>query len=65
MVLQHQTESIVMLTSLVENNKVKCHQYFPNINERLTIGNITVTCIKEINFPSYIKRVLQVEKVCA
>lgn len=65
MVLQHRTESIVMLTSLVENNKVKCHEYFPKLNGRLKSGNITVTCIKEQNLPSYIKRVLTVEKVCA
>ena len=64
MVIQHQTESIVMLTSLVENNKVKCHEYFPRLNGRLKSGNITITCVKEQNFPSYIKRVLNVEKVC-
>ncbi|KAL7045157.1 hypothetical protein ACKWTF_002163 [Chironomus riparius] len=65
MILQHRIESIVMLTSLVENNKVKCHEYFPRLNGHLKSANITITCVKEQNFPSYIKRVLIVEKVCA
>ncbi|XP_070496815.1 receptor-type tyrosine-protein phosphatase H-like isoform X2 [Chironomus tepperi] len=62
MVVQHRIESIVMLTSLVENNKVKCHEYFPKLNGTLTSGNITIECTKEQNFPSYIKRLLIVQK---
>jgi protein tyrosine phosphatase len=63
MVLQHKTESIVMLTSLVENNKVKCHEYFPKLNGRVTFDNIKIECINEHQHPNYVKRILAVEKV--
>jgi protein tyrosine phosphatase len=63
MVLQHSADSIVMLTSLIEDNKVKCHEYFPKLNGSIKIDNICVTCKSEQNHPTYIKRVMDVEKV--
>lgn len=63
MVLLYKTESIVMLTSLVENNKIKCHEYFPKLNGHVTFDNIKIVCTNEQNFPNYVKRILQVEKV--
>jgi Protein-tyrosine phosphatase len=64
MALQDNVESIVMLTSLVENNKVKCHEYFPKLNGLIRFANVSVTCKCEEVRPTYIKRVLEVEKVC-
>lgn len=53
-----------MLTSLVENNKVKCHEYFPKLNGQITFANIKITCkTEEVSSAGYIKRVLEVEKV--
>jgi protein tyrosine phosphatase len=63
MVLQHKTESIVMLTSFVESNKVKCHEYFPKLNGRVDLDNIHIVCTAEQKFPTYTKRTLEVEKV--
>jgi protein tyrosine phosphatase len=63
MVLQHKVESIVMLTSLIEDNKVKCHEYFPKLNGQITSNNICITCTSEQAHPTYIKRIMEVEKV--
>lgn len=63
MVLQRKVESIVMLTSLVENNKVKCHEYFPKLNGRVSFDNIRIVCTSEQNHSNYVKRILEVEKV--
>jgi protein tyrosine phosphatase len=63
MVLQHKCETIVMLTSLVENNKVKCHEYFPKLNGRVKFDNVRVVCVEEQKHASYIRRILEVEKV--
>lgn len=63
MVLQYKTESIVMLTSLVEKNKIKCHEYFPKLNGRVKFENIQIVCTSEHNYPNYVKRILEVEKV--
>lgn len=63
MILQHNIESIIMLTSLVENNKIKCHEYFPKLNGQIVFANIKITCRIEQTYASYIRRVLDVEKV--
>lgn len=63
MVLQHKAESIVMLTSLIENNLVKCHEYFPKLNGQITFANIKVTCRYEESQANFIKRIMDVEKV--
>lgn len=52
-----------MLTSLIENNKVKCHEYFPKLNGQITFDNIKITCITEEARPTYIKRIMEVDKV--
>jgi protein tyrosine phosphatase len=63
MVLQDNVESIVMLTSLVENDKVKCHEYFPKLNGQIRFASVSITCKREEVQPTYIKRLLEVEKV--
>jgi protein tyrosine phosphatase len=63
MAWQHKVESIVMLTSLIEDNKVKCHEYFPKLNGQITFTNIRITCISEQAHATYIKRIMEVEKV--
>jgi protein tyrosine phosphatase len=63
MVLQHKVESIVMLTSLIEDNKVKCHEYFPKIHGEVRLDGIRITCTIEETHPTFIKRAIVVEKV--
>lgn len=62
MVLQYKIKSIVMLTSLVENNKVKCHEYFPKINGQVIFDNIKIVCTNEQKYPCFIKRIMEVQK---
>lgn len=63
MVLQHRVESIVMLTSLIESNKVKCHEYFPKLNGHITFDGTKISCKSEEVHSSFIKRIMEVEKV--
>lgn len=63
MVLQHKVESIVMLTSLIESNKVKCHEYFPKLNGHITFDGTKISCKSEEVHSNFIKRIMEVEKV--
>lgn len=63
MILQYKVESIVMLTSLVEENKIKCHEYFPKLDSQVKFDNIAVTCASQEVLPTFIKLLLEVERV--
>ncbi|CRL00763.1 CLUMA_CG014018, isoform A [Clunio marinus] len=62
MILQHKVESIVMLTSFVEEDRIKCHEYFPKLNGQITFSNINIICKSEENHQNFIKRIMEVEK---
>lgn len=48
MVIQENVRHIVMLCKVIENNRPKCAQYFPNgIGDSKSFGNITITNIGE------------------
>ncbi|XP_015121801.1 tyrosine-protein phosphatase non-receptor type 4 isoform X2 [Diachasma alloeum] len=47
MVLEAGSTLVVMLTTLVERGRTKCHQYWPNVNESLTLRNLTLTSTSE------------------
>ncbi|KAL3274548.1 hypothetical protein HHI36_015929 [Cryptolaemus montrouzieri] len=47
MILEEKCTLIVMLTTLVERGRAKCHKYWPSVGECLTMQNVTVKCIKE------------------
>ncbi|XP_011306260.1 tyrosine-protein phosphatase non-receptor type 4 isoform X2 [Fopius arisanus] len=47
MVLEAGSTLVVMLTTLVERGRTKCHQYWPNVNEPLTLRNLTLTTTSE------------------
>lgn len=44
MVYETESQLIVMLTTLVERGRIKCHQYWPNVGSILTYRNLTITC---------------------
>lgn len=52
-----------MLTDFMEDNKSKCHQYFPKANGAIKFAGIRVTCVDEINTENYSKRRLQIQTV--
>ncbi|XP_043281323.1 tyrosine-protein phosphatase non-receptor type 4 isoform X3 [Venturia canescens] len=47
MVLEAGSTLVVMLTTLVERGRTKCHQYWPALNETLTLRNLTLTSTSE------------------
>jgi tyrosine-protein phosphatase non-receptor type 4 len=48
MVQQESSHLIVMLTTVMERGRVKCHQYWPSCNEILDMGEqFTVKCLSE------------------
>ena len=47
MVWEQQCRLVVMLTTEVEQGRVKCHRYWPDLYETMDFGNMQVTCVKE------------------
>ncbi|KAJ8681347.1 hypothetical protein QAD02_017134 [Eretmocerus hayati] len=47
MVLEAGSTLVVMLTTLVEQGRAKCHQYWPDLKESLTFRNLTLMCTAE------------------
>nr|CAD7448282.1 unnamed protein product [Timema bartmani] len=62
MVYQHNVKLIVMVTQFEEQNKVKCHRYFPPLRENLVIADFVVRCTTELSFPIYTDRTLVIHK---
>ncbi|XP_023701529.1 receptor-type tyrosine-protein phosphatase H isoform X4 [Cryptotermes secundus] len=62
MVFQHDVSVIVMVTNLVEQDKVKCHQYYPDLRENIVFGDMTIRCTTEVNFPIHTARTLVLVK---
>lgn len=44
MIIGKEIEAIIMLTSLTEGNRIKCAKYYPEHDEELSVGDITVSC---------------------
>nr|XP_014339819.1 PREDICTED: tyrosine-protein phosphatase 12-like [Latimeria chalumnae] len=63
MVWQERSAVIVMLTGLVENGKVKCDQYWPELTE--TYSGITVSLCSVERTTETIVQTFEVEKVIA
>ncbi|CAB3368675.1 Hypothetical predicted protein [Cloeon dipterum] len=60
MVWQEKVPLIVMVTNLLEGGKNKCEKYWPDNNQQVTHGRVTVgTVDKEVN-ADYVSRVLSV-----
>ncbi|XP_065077843.1 phosphatidylinositol phosphatase PTPRQ-like [Ochlerotatus camptorhynchus] len=62
MILQFEVESIVMLTQTVENDRIKCYQYFPRFNQTLYFREVSVKCTQELNMGFYQKRLFLVTR---
>uniref|UniRef100_A0A336L4J4 protein-tyrosine-phosphatase n=1 Tax=Culicoides sonorensis TaxID=179676 RepID=A0A336L4J4_CULSO len=62
MILENKVESIVMLTSFKEGNKIKCAEYFPNNGDFRYYDDIIVRCQDELSFSTYKKRKFFIEK---
>jgi protein tyrosine phosphatase len=62
MVFQHDVRVIVMVTNLIEQDKVKCHQYYPNWQESEAFGDMTIHCNTQTEFPIHTARTLVLMK---
>ncbi|CAF0990202.1 unnamed protein product [Rotaria sordida] len=47
MIWEQQCTLIIMLTTLFENGRIKCHQYWPNMLETIDYGLFTIRCCRE------------------
>lgn len=47
MVLEEECTHIVMLTTVVERGRAKCHKYWPGLNETFAFQYMTIKCICE------------------
>ncbi|GAB6030554.1 hypothetical protein CHUAL_007419 [Chamberlinius hualienensis] len=53
MIWEQQSTLIVMLTTVLERGRVKCHQYWPELHTSTEYGHLKVTCTKEQEGPSF------------
>jgi len=47
MVWDQRSSLVVMLTTNVERGRVKCHKYWPDVDETCQFGQLTVACVSE------------------
>lgn len=47
MVWEQNSTTIAMLTTLKENDRVKCHQYWPNVGQTTEYGSLQITNVFE------------------
>ncbi|CAF3641045.1 unnamed protein product [Adineta steineri] len=47
MIWEQECTLIIMLTTLFESGRIKCHQYWPNVSETNDYGLFTIRCTRE------------------
>jgi len=48
MIWDQRSSLVVMLTTNVERGRVKCHKYWPDVDESSQFEQLTVTCLTEM-----------------
>ena len=61
MVWEQKCPLVVMLTTLVEQGRVKCHQYWPDEGQTLLFGDFQVTTVSEEVTESFAFREITVQ----
>ena len=57
-----QSTLIIMLTTIVERGRNKCHKYWPDVGDTLEYGRLAVTCIKEDKTDNFIFREFSIQQ---
>ncbi|XP_065941986.1 tyrosine-protein phosphatase non-receptor type 6-like [Magallana gigas] len=60
MIWQEHVEQVVMLTNIMEGDKWKCIQYWPNLQTSIECGSFTVHSFEEKQYAFYVIRKLKV-----
>ncbi|CAD5111018.1 DgyrCDS370 [Dimorphilus gyrociliatus] len=58
MIWQQEIYTVVMLTDLIENRRIKCESYWPTLEEELFYGDVRVKNDSETTFDNYVLRIL-------
>lgn len=53
MVWEQQSTLVVMLTTVVEQGRIKCHRYWPRLYESVEYGAMKIMCNKEQETPGF------------
>ncbi|WAR09010.1 PTPRB-like protein [Mya arenaria] len=61
MVWEQNVDTIVMLTKLVENGRIKCDKYWPDVNKPKYYGDLLVSVASESNLSDYILRIFEIK----
>jgi tyrosine-protein phosphatase non-receptor type 4 len=56
MIWEGQSSLIIMLTTIVERGRIKCHNYWPEVGETVVYGRLSVTCTKEDSRQNFVFR---------
>ncbi|WAR17897.1 PTPRF-like protein [Mya arenaria] len=59
-VWQQKVEKVVMVTNLIEEEKEKCEQYWPDVGSSARYGNVNVTCLSEDEYAEFTRRTFQI-----
>ncbi|XP_052762438.1 receptor-type tyrosine-protein phosphatase mu-like isoform X3 [Mya arenaria] len=62
MIWQQKVEKVVMVTNLIEENKGKCDQYWPDVGSSARYGNVNVTCLSEDEYAEITRRTFQISQ---
>ena len=56
MIWECESTLVIMLTTIVERGRIKCHKYWPDIGVTSDFGLLEVTCIKEDTGDNFVFR---------
>ena len=56
LVWNQRAEAIAMVTPETERGSVKCHHYWPDLNEIVRTGHLVISCQFEHSFGHYVHR---------
>ncbi|XP_052809522.1 tyrosine-protein phosphatase 10D-like [Mya arenaria] len=61
MVWEQNVDTIVMLTKLVENGRIKCDKYWPDVYKPKYYGDLVVSVTSESNLSDYTLRIFEIK----